>query len=635
MHYQRHILLLIILVSILISGCQKPVSNQNTLPGGDLSALDSIKTLDSLVSLEKIRNPGLAKKYACNALSVAKLTNNPSMIVYAYRLLGISMLNTYHDSSLIYYQRGLKLADSLRLREQLPHLYYNLASIYQENYDFKTALVYYDSARGMFSAMNDPANLSNAWCAIGIIRHELKDRAGAKTAYDSAISIAEVNSKDKQLGIALANYSRYQESQQKAISMQLKAIEHLSKTSGTEEEIAGILMNLGYNYLDPDSAKYYFQKALFIGEKFGLRSVTLAAYNGLAYAFLDLGNIRKAEQCLRDFAIPIAKADSNIDWLSTLYDSYADILTQKGMYKEALTYARMSKELKAQFDLERADNQTRMLSVLLDLKNKELLIEKQSIEIIKKANRNKQTVVLFIIALLIAVGLGVILVILSQRHRLKFQSQRIESAKIILRLEEQNKEQLGRELHDLTGQIMLGLNQEMGKLTFHEPLIKQQVQQRIQEFGKSLRGLSHKMARPGIGSLSLAELIADLCINYRTTLSMDIEVTLPENMPRLQNGMSLQIFRIVQELLNNAAKYARESLVTLTLKYDNKNLEIAYIDEGPGFDMNGVKEQGIGISTIFERTKFIGGKAVLDSNPGAGTFWEIQIPVEKDQLQQL
>jgi tetratricopeptide (TPR) repeat protein len=114
-----------------------------------------------------------------------------------------------------------------------------------------------------------------------------------------------------------------------------------------------------------------------------LRPLEIACYNNLAYCYLNKGLINEAESCLLDHAIPLAKTSNNLDWLSTLYDSYSDVLSATANYKEAIIYEKKSIEISAEANKKSAASQVRLLSSMLDLKNKEGLIQSKNEEIEK------------------------------------------------------------------------------------------------------------------------------------------------------------------------------------------------------------------------------------------------------------
>lgn len=178
-----------------------------------------------------------------------------------------------------------------------------------------------------------------------------------------------------------------------------------------------------------------------------------------------------------------------------------------------------------------------------------------------------------------------------------------------------------------TGQIVLGITGELERTEFSDKDQKEQLELRIREIGDGIRKISHRLTRANFERLSFPELIIDLCDSFRISLGMEITLNISPGIPDLTSETILHLYRIVQELLTNAGKYARESLIRISIEQRGELLELFYSDEGPGFEREKQIQEGIGISTIFERVNFLDGKAELATGPDAGTFWEISVPL--------
>lgn len=84
--------------------------------------------------------------------------------------------------------------------------------------------------------------------------------------------------------------------------------------------------------------------------------------------------------------------------------------------------------------------------------------------------------------------------------------------------------------------------------------------------------------------------------------------------------------RIAQEALNNALKHAAATSVQVVLRADGTELELAVLDDGKGFNPNGVDQGGLGLSTMRERAQRLGGSLTVESAPGAGTAVRVRVP---------
>jgi signal transduction histidine kinase len=194
-------------------------------------------------------------------------------------------------------------------------------------------------------------------------------------------------------------------------------------------------------------------------------------------------------------------------------------------------------------------------------------------------------------------------------------------------MEESEKGRIARELHDLTGQLVMGISGSIENIEFSEPEIKDQIKERINELGRSIRQISHRMNRAMIEHFSFSELITGLCEDVQRLSGLSIDLEIPEQFPDLPNELVLHFYRITQELLTNATKYARDSQVKIRIVAETGKLTLFYSDDGPGFITGEKNKSSMGIMNIYERAKLIRGQAIVKSSPGKGTSWEIFFPI--------
>jgi two-component system sensor histidine kinase NreB len=94
----------------------------------------------------------------------------------------------------------------------------------------------------------------------------------------------------------------------------------------------------------------------------------------------------------------------------------------------------------------------------------------------------------------------------------------------------------------------------------------------------------------------------------------------------LDSRVELELYRIAQEALNNTIKHSNSKSVILSLKKDGEIITLEITDDGCGFDYtNRGYNGGLGIRSMSERAKVIGGKLSIDSQPGCGTRVRITV----------
>jgi signal transduction histidine kinase len=95
---------------------------------------------------------------------------------------------------------------------------------------------------------------------------------------------------------------------------------------------------------------------------------------------------------------------------------------------------------------------------------------------------------------------------------------------------------------------------------------------------------------------------------------------------RLASDQEIIIYRICQELITNATKHAKASVLRVELNYRNDLLVIKISDDGKGFDLSQSELKGMGLTNIYTRSKIIGRELSIHSVIGKGTSITINIP---------
>ena len=590
---------------------------------------DTLKTLGVLIENYKVSNSPLAIMYARTALDIASRRNSLTDLVDAYNWIGKAFLQNRKDSSYYYFNLALKAADSGHLTELKIHLFYNLSSLYSAAYNYQTAISLLDSSIRLAEKIKDPEGIATGYIALGNIQYVIHDYENARLMYESALVHARENMLYKQMGVAKGNLARrpFENDLAKSVALQKEALTDLVKVTGVEEEMAYIYINLGTQCSNPDSALFYYRLALKLALNANLPKIQFGAYNNMAYSYLDKSDVGQAEICLRDKAIPLARQIQDDDWLASLYDTYADVCDQKGDFRKAMEYQKKAMKARDADYRKKAADQVRLLAALLELKNKELIIQNEEKIRLLQANRLQRMEFWLVIALLLVAGSIFMTLILQQRSRARLQRAQIGSAKRIIEMEETEKGRTARELHDLTGQLVLGLSGTIENIEFPDNQIKEVIKSRIKELGSSIRQISHRMNRAMIEHFTFSEMISGLCEDMKKLSRMKINLEIPDEFPDLTNDLVLHFYRITQELLTNAGKYAKESDIWLKVFTENGRLILRYNDNGPGFDMHKKEKPSMGIMNIYERAKLVGGQATLQSASGKGTSWEIIFPI--------
>lgn len=204
----------------------------------------------------------------------------------------------------------------------------------------------------------------------------------------------------------------------------------------------------------------------------------------------------------------------------------------------------------------------------------------------------------------------------------------------LLRLQEEERERISRELHDHLGQLLTATSLDVEWALAHCPQELFSVQERLQEASRlvretiqSTKELSSTL-RPGIlNGLGLEASLREYVREFgrRSGLSAAFSTNL-QDVP-LASEVAASLYRIVQEALTNVARHAAATQVIVTVQRSAHHLIVSVIDNGKGFDPLRVSDpHAIGLAGMRERARLIGGALTIRSTPGAGASIIVEAP---------
>jgi signal transduction histidine kinase len=247
----------------------------------------------------------------------------------------------------------------------------------------------------------------------------------------------------------------------------------------------------------------------------------------------------------------------------------------------------------------------------------------------------------WVTALLIILTLSALAAYLqySQKQlKLAKEKERHLSGKLI-NAEEQERRRIASELHDDFSQrlalLALGLEnvEEATPSSFREvhgrlhDLVKS-----TNEFSADLHTLSHRLHSSTLESLGLVPAVAALCKEFSANQGVGVAFTADEIPRSVHPDTALCVFRIVQEGLRNLKKYSGASEAKVILRMGHDRLELTVRDYGRGFDLSRLsRNEGIGVRSMEERSRAVGGDFSIQSRPGKGTTLKVVVPLRLTQ----
>ena len=205
----------------------------------------------------------------------------------------------------------------------------------------------------------------------------------------------------------------------------------------------------------------------------------------------------------------------------------------------------------------------------------------------------------------------------------------------LITAQEQERARLARELHDDVGQRMSLVAIELARLNDLLPTsavnARQELgglQDAVGELASDVQGISHRLHSSKLEYLGLAVAAASFCKEASAHHGVQIEYV-HENVPvDLDKDVAINMFRVLQEALSNAAKHSGAHHCWVTLRGVHDEVKLSVIDDGRGFDAEAaLRGHGLGLVSMQERLRLVNGDVVIESEPGGGTTVRASAPL--------
>ncbi len=214
----------------------------------------------------------------------------------------------------------------------------------------------------------------------------------------------------------------------------------------------------------------------------------------------------------------------------------------------------------------------------------------------------------------------------------------------IIEAQEEERKRFSREIHD-------GPAQSMSNIVIKAEICEKLIDKNVNEAKVELRNLKkitrdslqevrkiiYNLRPMALDDLGLLPTLERYIVSFKEDTQIDVTLKVRNVGKDLKPAISLTVFRIVQEGLNNILKHSQAKSASILLEHFNKELRITIIDNGVGFDTNAVRinrkksasdlSGGFGLYSMKERVALLEGEFKVLSEIGNGTTIKIQIPL--------
>lgn len=635
---------LIWIIAVLFCSCNSNEESQNIL------LKEPFHLKDGLINIKHSND----KKILNKAYQIASKEQDDSLknkmlleISYQYLKINDSIFFLHINKEARNFSRSLN--DSLGIAAT----YWDLGQYYH-NYNIEdSAYFYYDKGQKLYESIGEDYNSARLMLNMAIIQKNIKDYTGSEITTVKAISLLKPLKKYKQLyaaynnlGIVFNELGEYD----RAIFYYNKGIEYLNKIE-KKENFPSIWNNIGVVYSSKkkydEAAKYYnqalshnpnlevsdpklyamlldnkaynqfksgntigiyeqFQKSLNIREELKISPGIIINQLHLAEFFLDKKDTTNAIKYASTARELSSKTDNSRDFLASL-----KLLSAIGR-DSALSYSQQYIRINDSLQKEERT-----------IRNKFARIRFETDEYISETGRLNQRILrISIIALTIIIIFVLLYIIKDQRSKNRLVKQKQHANQEIYNLilaqqknfeegREKEKQHISRELHDGILGKLFGVRLSLDSLNEEnaEESKKKRFEyiEEIQRIGEEIRVVSHRLNKSSLIDIDFKTVLEELIEKQHRGIKLQLEVNNSIIWEDIGNDIKINIYRIIQEALNNIHKHSKATKAKVEIRKINKKLILQVRDNGIGFNYDESKK-GIGLKNMKDRSRNVNGQ---------------------------
>ncbi len=205
----------------------------------------------------------------------------------------------------------------------------------------------------------------------------------------------------------------------------------------------------------------------------------------------------------------------------------------------------------------------------------------------------------------------------------------------LIRAQEEERSRVARELHDDLNQRMALLSIELEQLKQKVPKGLEDVRELVrdlwtnaQEISTEIHRLSYQLHPSKLDHLGLAAAVKSLCDELAEHHGIQINFGQSGFPATISKDITLCVFRVVQEALRNVIKHSGAQSARVVLDLSDTAVRLTVSDTGCGFDVNDEQsKRGLGLVSMGERLRLVGGEIAIYSEPHCGTQIEVSVPL--------
>ncbi|HRP31436.1 MAG TPA: sensor histidine kinase [Agriterribacter sp.] len=541
--------------------------------------------------------------------------------------------NGSFDLAKLYYNNALEKIDTTNAVSD--YAYVGLGISHKHLGNFPDALNFFQQSIAYNEKYKDTDRLAGTYASLAQLHYEKNDTTKAKQTIQDVFTLLENKPTGRPYLIALhtlANIEAQNGNYEKAMDLDIKGMQ-LSEKANNEAAKITFQDNLARCYLyflkDYDKAKFYFNQNLNIDKK-------LNNPNWIADTYINLAEVETAEKKFTtakiylDSAIHISTESKQLNNSLKSYASLTQLYKAQGNYQKALETQEIYNKQYKKYLNEKSENAFAAYNIIYET-------EKKEIEIVETKLISKQKNI-WLILLGGSVVLGFV-IFRNFKAKTQHKQQQLSLENELLKEQTHSKIQeqrleISRDLHDSLGAQLTLINSILDGLKNSSEKLDEVVNSKINTLSdfseNSIAELKNTLWVLNSKEIHLNDLKTKI-LNFiknaseaKEDVKFNFNFDVSDNF-NLNSKQAVNLFRAVQEIINNALKYADASEIKIDVQQPANNLIIKISDDGKGFDYEKEKHKSYGLQNIKTRIEAVNGNIHLETDAGKGTTYTIQI----------
>jgi len=581
--------------------------------------------------------------YGAKAIQESKRMGDSTLIAQVYSDIGaVYFRKGDFESSKDNYFAAYKIRKARKDYKGLAKINNNLANIYEKNGDYKLAMSKFLESLQYFESIQDDKNINTIKGNIGLILLKVKSYPKALKYISDVIKYQEENSLSEGLCVSCLNLGNVYLQMNDTVNA-LKQYQKSLKNCTLVGDKKG--MASGYNNIGSIKSEQKKSKdALALYSK--SKQVRDQLHSDLDKANYDLNVAKelivaqKYEEA-KSILLAVEKIFYKEDLKEKLQIDYKSLIEVYGKLNQ---FDSMSLYVDKIVKLDRELLENSVLKQTAELETKYQSEKKEKLLIQKEAETRQKNILLFGISVLaLLIGLIGFLIYRQQKLRNRQQEEEFKLKSAISEIETQNKLQeqrltISRDLHDNIGSQLTYIISSINNLKYRlkdDEKVSGQLDKIGQFAGETISELRDTIWAVNSNNIRFDDLrvriynAIEKAKHAKPDLKIDFRIDEQLAGLQLTAFVGLNIFRTIQEVVNNALKYADATAINIEIFSRDNFIEIKAGDNGKGFDVESISK-GNGLNNMEKRIEDIGGNFSLESKPSEGT--QITINIDKEKL---